>query len=98
MLGREVPLVPAGFEVPLVPVVVVAAGFLVVVAAGFFVVAGLLAGDLVDGRVLPPIIPPPVTPPSCCATPTPAEASNRRTVNTDGNRRGRGVGDMILSR
>ena len=95
MLGRFAPLFPA---VPLLPEVV--PGFFVdVVTGGFFRGvdvddAGLVAGLLVGRVVLPPIIPPPVTPPSCCASAPPAAASRNKAVNTNRNRRGRGVVDM----
>ena len=79
-----------GFVVDVVP------GFLVVVVTGgFFLVdvvdVGLIAGLFVGRDVLPPIIPPPVTPPSCCAHAAVEQVSRNRTVNTKGNRRGRGV-------
>src|SRR5215213_4343075 len=52
-------------------------GGVVVVGMGLF--AGLVAGLVVDGRlVLPPIMPPPVIPPgSCCASATLLVVNNR---------------------
>ena len=95
-MGRFDPVVdvPDGFEVPAVVPEVVVPGFLVDVVAGRF--RGVVVVGLVDGRDVlpPPIVPPPVTPPSCCPTTTPTQASRTRTVNTNRNRRGRGVVDM----
>ena len=95
-MGRFDPVVdvPDGFEVPAVVAGVVVPGFLVDVVAGRF--RGVVVVGLVVGRDVlpPPIVPPPVTPPSCCPTATPTEASKTRTVNTNRNRRGRGVVDM----
>jgi hypothetical protein len=86
--------VPDGFEVPAVVPVVVVPGFLVVVVVGRFF--GVVVVGLVVGRDVlpPPIVPPPVTPPSCCPTATLMEPSRKMTVNTNRNRRGRGVVDM----
>jgi hypothetical protein len=78
-----------------VPVVVAAGFFVDVVVVGFFL--GVVVAGLVVGRDVlpPPIVPPPVTPPSCCPTATLIEASRKKAaVNTNRNRRGRGVVDM----
>ena len=99
-MGLFVPLFPV---VPALDVGVVPGFFVDDATGGFFrgvdvVDVGLFAGGLLVGRdVLPPIIPPPVTPPSCCPHATPAQENKNRAVNTNRNRRGRGVvGDMGL--
>ena len=92
----DVPVVPVFglFGVPLFEVDGVNGFFVAGATVGFFFVVdvGLLAGGLLVGRdVLPPIIPPPVTPPSCWANAAPEQVSKKRTVTTNGNRRGRTV-------